>query len=167
MEMLIRPSSIFVPCRERTDAVTRPLSGWIFKRSCYIYLTNVEKPIVSVLFCKWGNIASGVGDKSGVKSDVFHIILHNYKEATKGFNSQITLWYIWSKLLYSKVQYKHHAYNIVCLIYDAFAFVTEQEEMINVLGIFSIRCLIQINFIFKHSIPKLLQYVFKTLQTKE
>jgi hypothetical protein len=48
----------------------------------------------SVLFYKWGNIASGVGDKSGVKSDnVFDIILHNYKEATKGFNSQIT--YIW------------------------------------------------------------------------
>ena len=42
----------------------------------------------SVLFYKWGNIASGVGDKSGVKSDnVFDIILHNYKEATKGFNS--------------------------------------------------------------------------------
>lgn len=119
-----------------------------------------------ILFYKWGNIASGVGDKSGVKSDnVFDIILHNYKEATKGFNSQII--YIWSKLLYSKVQYKHHAYNIVCLIYVAFAFVTEQEEMINVLGIFSIRCLVQINFIFKHSIPKLLQYVFKTLQTKE
>lgn len=27
MEMLIQPSSIFVPCRERTNAVTRPLSG--------------------------------------------------------------------------------------------------------------------------------------------
>lgn len=45
----------------------------------------------SVLFYKWGNIASGVGDTSGVKSDnVLDIILHNYKEVTNGLNSQIT-----------------------------------------------------------------------------
>lgn len=42
----------------------------------------------SVLFYKWGNIAPGVGDTSGVKSDnVLDIILHNYKEVTNGLNS--------------------------------------------------------------------------------